>query len=147
MKFSFLTFAENKSFLTAVDVIKLFVRKSRRIRFCQNWQVLQYSIIERLDSELMGDEGSYLPNCQTNLDIALQALSLLLCNFINTTAYTLGQIQAFISSYPRVPWLGHLSIHRLRLIGTVSAFRFDFFNGRSTSWDCSKSKSRTGMRQ
>ena len=28
-----------------------------------------------------GDEGSYLPNCQSNLVIALHALSLLFCNF------------------------------------------------------------------
>ena len=34
-----------------------------------------------------GDEDSYLPNRQSNLVIALYALSLLFCNFINTTAY------------------------------------------------------------
>ena len=33
----------------------------------------------------------YLPNCQTNLVIALYTLSLLLCKFINTTAYPLGR--------------------------------------------------------
>ena len=38
-----------------------------------------------------GDEGSYLPNCQTNLVIALHALFLLFCIFINTTAYHLGR--------------------------------------------------------
>ena len=32
-----------------------------------------------------GNEGSYLPNCQTNLDIAC-----IVCHFINTTAYHLG---------------------------------------------------------
>ena len=37
-----------------------------------------------------GGEGSHLPNCQTNLVIALDALSLLFCIFINTTAYHLG---------------------------------------------------------
>ena len=36
-----------------------------------------------------GGEGLYLPNCQTNLVIALDALSLLFCIFINTTAYHL----------------------------------------------------------
>ena len=34
----------------------------------------------------MGDEGLYVPNCQTNFSIALYALSLLFSNFINTTA-------------------------------------------------------------
>ena len=34
-----------------------------------------------------GDEGSYLFNCQSNLIIALDALSLLFCIFINTTTY------------------------------------------------------------
>ena len=38
-----------------------------------------------------GGEGSYLPNCQTTLVIALDALSLLFCIFINTTAYHLGR--------------------------------------------------------
>ena len=38
-------------------------------------------------SLVAGDEGSYLANRQTNLDIALCTLSLLLSNFINTTAY------------------------------------------------------------
>ena len=37
-----------------------------------------------------GGEDSYLPDCQTNLVIALDALSLLFCIFINTTAYQLG---------------------------------------------------------
>ena len=37
----------------------------------------------------MGD----LPNCQTNLDIALHALSLLFCNFINTTIYHWGRYE------------------------------------------------------
>ena len=39
----------------------------------------------------MGDEGLYVPNCQTNFSIALYALSLL-------------QIQAFISFYQRALW-------------------------------------------
>ena len=38
-----------------------------------------------------GGEGLYLPNCQTNLVIALYALSLLFCKFINTTANHLGR--------------------------------------------------------
>ena len=32
-------------------------------------------------------EGSYLPICRSNLFIAFHVLSLLFCNFINTTAY------------------------------------------------------------
>ena len=34
-----------------------------------------------------GDEDSFLPNCQSNLVIALDAQSLLFCNFIKTAAY------------------------------------------------------------
>ena len=34
-----------------------------------------------------GDEGSYLPSCQTNLVIALHELSLLFSHFIITTVY------------------------------------------------------------
>ena len=37
------------------------------------------------------DEGSYLPNCQTNLVFALCTLSLLFCKFINATAFQLGR--------------------------------------------------------
>jgi len=33
----------------------------------------------------MGDEGFYLPDCQTDLDMV--QLSLLFCNFINTNVY------------------------------------------------------------
>ena len=33
------------------------------------------------------DEGSYLPDCQSNLVIALHALSLFFCKFTNTTAH------------------------------------------------------------
>ena len=40
-----------------------------------------------------GGEASYLPNCQTTLVIALDALSLLFCIFINTTSYHLGRYE------------------------------------------------------
>ena len=40
-----------------------------------------------------GVEGSYLPNYQTTLVIALEALFLLFCIFINTTAYHLGRYE------------------------------------------------------
>ena len=40
-----------------------------------------------------GGEGLYLPNYQTYLVIALDALSLLFCIFINTTAYHLGRYE------------------------------------------------------
>ena len=45
-----------------------------------------------------GGEGSYLPNCQTNLVIALCTLSLLLCKFLNTTAYHLSRYKPSSSS-------------------------------------------------
>ena len=44
-------------------------------------------MFEPLNSFVEGVEGSNVPNCQTNLIIALYALSLLFCHFINTTAY------------------------------------------------------------
>ena len=54
-------------------------------------------------SLVKGDEVSYLPNCQTNLVIALHAPSLLFWHFINTTSY---HIRAFISHFlPRSPAL------------------------------------------
>ena len=56
-----------------------------------------YKGIKPWSSLVEGDEGSYLTNCQSNLVIALHALSLLLYNFINTTAYCFGPIRAFIS--------------------------------------------------
>ena len=40
-----------------------------------------------------GGEGSYLPNRLTTLVIALDALFLLFCIFINTTAYHLGRYE------------------------------------------------------
>ena len=43
------------------------------------------------NSLVEGGGGSYLPNCQTNLVIALYALSLLFWHFIYTTAYHLGR--------------------------------------------------------
>ena len=43
-----------------------------------------------------GDEGSYLPNCQTNMVIDLHELYLLFWHFISTTALLLTQ--DFISS-------------------------------------------------
>ena len=50
--------------------------------------------IDRPASSLVeGGEGLHLPNCQTNLVIALYTLSLLFCKFINTTAYHLGRYE------------------------------------------------------
>ena len=46
-----------------------------------------------------GGEGSYLPNCQTTLVIALYALSQLFCIFMNITSYHLGRYE------PSAPWL------------------------------------------
>ena len=35
-------------------------------------------MFKRGERRLKGDEGSYLPNCQTNLDIVIQQLTLFL---------------------------------------------------------------------
>ena len=48
--------------------------------------------------------GLYLPNCQTNLVIALHALSLLFWNFINSTAYHLSRYE--VSSTKELHTLG-----------------------------------------
>ena len=56
--------------------------------------------IDRAQGSLVEEgEGSYLPNCQTNLVIALCTLSLLFSKFINTTAYHLGRYEP---SYPHM---------------------------------------------
>ena len=55
---------------------------SKRLPSARSWS----SLVE-------GGEGSYLPNCQTNLVIALYTLSLLFCKFINTKAYHLGRYE------------------------------------------------------
>ena len=49
------------------------------------------SIRRAWSSLVEGGEGLYLPNCQTTLVIALDALSLLFCIFVNSTAYHLGR--------------------------------------------------------
>ena len=49
------------------------------------------------------DEGSYLPNCQLNIVIALHTLSLLVCIFINTTAYYLGGYEPSFLSPKELP--------------------------------------------
>ena len=46
-----------------------------------------------------GGEGSYLPNYQTTLVIALDALSLLFFYFHKLNSLPLGQIRAFTSFY------------------------------------------------
>ena len=57
-----------------------------------------------------GEEGLYLPNCQTNLVIALCALPLLFCKFINTTAYHLGRYKLLSPIGCRAPRLSHTVI-------------------------------------
>ena len=47
--------------------------------------------IQPWSSLVEGGEGSYLPNCQTTLVIALDSLSLLFCIFESTTVYHLGR--------------------------------------------------------
>ena len=54
-----------------------------------------------------GGEGLYLPNCQTTLVIALDALFLLFCIFINTTAYHMGRYEPSPSSTKEL----HASFH------------------------------------
>ena len=54
--------------------------------------------------QLTGYEGSYLANCQTNLVIALHALSLLFCSFINTTAIHLGRYKPSYSTKELHDW-------------------------------------------
>ena len=46
-----------------------------------------------------------MPNCQTNLFIALSTLSLLFCNFIYTTADHLGRYEPSSPISCRAPWL------------------------------------------
>ena len=48
-----------------------------------------------------GGEGSYLPNCQTNLFIGFYTVSLLFCKFIKTTAHYLGRYEPL--SHVRCP--------------------------------------------
>ena len=50
---------------------------------------------------LMGNEGSCLPSCQTNLVIVLHALLPLFWHYINTTAYLLGRYKPSTPSTPR----------------------------------------------
>ena len=62
----------------------------------QERTLMAHVIGKEWSSLVGGGEGSNLPNCQTTLVIALDALSLLFCIFINTT---LGQIRPFTSFY------------------------------------------------
>ena len=64
------------------------------------WLKLWSSLVE-------GDEGFYLPNCQTNLVFALLALSLLLWHLINTTACHLGRYEPSSPVSCRAPCLNY----------------------------------------
>ena len=64
-----------------------------------------------------GGEDSYLPDCQTNLVIALDALSLLFCIFINRTAYHLGRYKPSSPVSCRTP--------RINIILQVSMHNFE----------------------
>ena len=56
-----------------------------------------------------GGEGLYLPNSQTTLVIALDALFLMFCIFINTTAYHLGRHERSPPSTKELHgWVGQL---------------------------------------
>ena len=93
-----------------------------------------------------GGEGSYLSNCQTTLVIALDALSLLFCIFINTTVYHLGR---YILS---APWPGLPC--RLLLINSWASFECNFWSfiskasilllsGQCYNFSCRKSRKST----
>ena len=56
-----------------------------------------------MSSMVEGDEGSYLPNCQSNLVIALDELSLLFCIFINTAAYNWADISLHLPLAVKLP--------------------------------------------
>ena len=51
-----------------------------------------------------GREGLNLPNCQTNLVIALNTLFLLFYKFINITAYHLGRYEPSFPVSCHAPW-------------------------------------------
>ena len=50
-----------------------------------------------------GDKSLYLPNCQSNLVIALHELTLLFCFFINTTAYLLEDMSLHLPLAAALP--------------------------------------------
>ena len=62
---------------------------------CSDYQVRLNQGVQ----QLTGDEGLYMPNCQTILVVVLHALSLLLCHFINTTAYHLDRYESSCPSF------------------------------------------------
>ena len=89
-----------------------------------------------------GGEGSNLPNCQTNLVIALHTLSLLFCKFVNTTGYHLDRYEPtppstkellarsittrLETSHPRSFFLSLSLSLSLYLVQTFKQVRFDF---------------------
>ena len=89
--------------------------------------------VQSRSSLVEGDEGSYLPNCQTNLVIAIHPPSLLFWHFINTAAYHFWQIQAFVScrachllemSTYWLIWLQGISCRRLIASRNIRANEF-----------------------
>ena len=78
-----------------------------------------------------GGEGSFLPNCQTNLVIALYTLSLLFCKFINTTAYHLGRYKPSSHVSCRAPWLSCVSF--LFQVGISHSFQVELSHVASKS--------------
>ena len=93
--------------------------------FLQKSFITSTPVVDFESVKLMGDEGSYLPNCQTNLVIALHALSLLLCNFIYTTGYHLGKYKLSSPSTKELHGKGkdHCTAH----------FQFDLFGFNRTN--------------
>ena len=57
-------------------------------------------LLSRGARQLMGDEGSYLPNCQTILVIALHALTDCIVLAFHTTEYLSGRVNnVFIRAF------------------------------------------------
>ena len=78
---------------------------------------------------------SYLPNCQTTLVIALDALSLLFCIFINTTSYHLGRYRP---SPPSTKELHALIIEfQLRSATSIMPCARPSFKQNFSSWEWS----------
>ena len=62
----------------------------------------------------------YLPNCKTNLVIALHILSPLFCKFINTIAYHLGRYEPSPTSTMELHDLS--PIIQLLIVGSIPSF-------------------------
>ena len=85
--FSLCLFPLSKAFATFFQSLLLSLHLSKHLFF------LSSSISIRVAWQPTGDEGSDLPNRQTNLASVPYTLSLLIWHLINTTAYCLGRYE------------------------------------------------------